>query len=175
VSAPDELRTERLVLRRPVDSDLPDLVAMHDDMRMMKTLGGRQDAEQTRAGLEAMLAYWEQHGFGHYIVTERGTGRFLGRCVLRRMVIDGAEEPEIGWSIVADEWGRGYATEAARAIMRVAFDTLGFESLVAVTLPFNDRSRRVMEKLGFAYEKDCWHAELPHVLYRLHGSAAEPD
>lgn len=166
MNAPAELRTDRLVLRRPVPEDLPDLVRMHDDLRVMKTLGGRQDEEQTRRGLALALEHWSEHGFGGYVL-RGGDGRFIGRCGPRRVEIDGADEVEVGWAVVAAEQNRGYATEAGRRCVRLAFDDLGFDDLVSFTLPFNAPSRRVMEKLGFSYEKDCWYKELPHVLYRL--------
>jgi RimJ/RimL family protein N-acetyltransferase len=167
VSAPEEIRTERLVLHRLSAGDLDDLVAMHADRRMMKTLGGLQDETQTRAGLASNIAHWDEHGFGLYSVRNPSDGRFWGRCGLRHVHVDDADEVEIGWAIVADQWGNGYATEAARANLDLAFGTLGLHDIVSFTLPYNDPSRRVMEKLGFLYEKDCWHAELPHVLYRL--------
>ena len=173
--APVEIVTDRMVLRRAGDADLADLAAMHADRRVMKTLGGLQDEEQTRAGLEKVKAHWDEHGFGLYVMRTASDGRFLGRCGLRHVEIDGAAEVEVGWSVVADEWGKGYATEAAARNLEVAFGELGLADVVAFTLPFNAASRRVMEKLGFAYEKDVWWYELPHVLYRIHGTAAESE
>jgi RimJ/RimL family protein N-acetyltransferase len=64
-------------------------------------------------------------------------------------------------------WGRGYAGELARTCARVGFEILGRADLVAFTLPTNDRSRRVMERVGFVYERDTIWADRPHVLYRL--------
>jgi RimJ/RimL family protein N-acetyltransferase len=69
--------------------------------------------------------------------------------------------------LVPDFWGRGLATELARESVRVGFGVLGVADLVCFTLPTNARSRRVMEKAGFRYERDVEHAGLPHVLYRL--------
>ena len=173
--APEELRTKRLRLRRVDDADLDDLVRMHADPRVMKTLGGLQDEARTREGLAKMRAHWADHGFGLYILRARDDGRFVGRCGLRHTEVDGEQEVEVGWSIVADEWGKGYATEAAREQVGLAFGELGFENIVSFTLPFNTASRRVMEKLGFGYEKECWYADLPHVLYRLHAIDGAPE
>ena len=166
MNAPAELATERLRLRRPSLDDSADLVRMHDDIAVMKTLGGRQDEAQTRRGLELAIDLWDEHGFGGYVL--RGEdGRFIGRCGPRRVEIDGAWEVEVGWAVVAAEQNKGYATEAAQRCVRLAFEELGLQDLVSFTLPFNTPSRRVMGKLGFVYEKDCWYKELPHVLYRL--------
>ncbi|MHC4850238.1 MAG: GNAT family N-acetyltransferase [Planctomycetota bacterium] len=166
MNAPAELATERLRLRRPSLDDLADLVRMHDDIRVMKTLGGRQDARQTGGGLAKSMEHWDRYGFGGYTLRDPD-GRYLGRCGPRRVEIDGAWEVEVGWAVIFDEQNKGYATEAARRCVALCFDELGLDDLVSFTLPFNAASRRVMEKLGFAYEKDCWYYELPHVLYRL--------
>jgi RimJ/RimL family protein N-acetyltransferase len=166
VNAPDELRTERLILGRPSLDDFDDLARLHDDLRVMKTLGGRQDERQTGAGLSRAMEHWDRYGFGGYTLRD-SDGRYLGRCGPRRVEIDGAWEVEVGWAVIFDEQNKGYATEAARRCVALCFDELGLDDLVSFTLPFNAASRRVMEKLGFAYEKDCWYYELPHVLYRL--------
>ena len=70
------------------------------------------------------------------------------------------------WFIDPDHWNRGYATEMAREAVRVAFDVLELDSVVAITAVANAPSRAVMEKLGMAYERDLVHAGMPHVLYR---------
>jgi ribosomal-protein-alanine N-acetyltransferase len=83
---------------------------------------------------------------------------------------------EIGWRLAADDWGRGLATEGAKAVVRYAFDALGLDSLVSFTVPANVRSLRVMEKIGMNRDpaEDFDHPNLPeghalrrHVLYRL--------
>jgi RimJ/RimL family protein N-acetyltransferase len=63
-------------------------------------------------------------------------------------------------------WGQGYATELGAAAVELAFGPLGLDSVVAYTLPHNLASRRVMDKLGFSYEREIVYADLPHVLYR---------
>jgi hypothetical protein len=73
----------------------------------------------------------------------------------------------VGYGLAAAFWGQGLATELARKSVWVGFETLGLSELVCFTLPTNGRSRRVMEKSGFRYERAFEHAGLPHVLYRL--------
>jgi RimJ/RimL family protein N-acetyltransferase len=97
--------------------------------------------------------------------------RFVGRGGLRRVVIDGKEEVEVGYGLVPEFWGRGLATELAVASVRAGFDVLKLPDIVSFTLPTNNKSRRVMEKVGFQYEKDVVWADLPHVLYRLRSNA----
>ena len=85
---------------------------------------------------------------------------------MRRVEIGGSEEAEVGYAIVAERWGEGLATEIAQASVEVGFEQLGLADLVAFTLPTNLASRRVMEKVGFVYERDVEYWALPHVLYR---------
>lgn len=91
----------------------------------------------------------------------------MGGAALRRVVIEGREEVELGYRVAAAWWGHGIATETASALVGVARDRLGLEEIVAFTLPSNLASRRVMEKVGFTYERDIEWAALRHVLYRL--------
>ena len=95
---------------------------MHLDPRMMRTLGGLRDRTQSRGDLDRMMQHWEEHGFGLYFLRGPDDGRFLGRAGLKRVHVNERDEIEIGWSIVADEWGKGLATEAARRLVELAFD-----------------------------------------------------
>ena len=96
--------------------------------------------------------------------------QFVGRGGLRRVVIDGKDEVEVGYGLMPEFWGQGLATELAVASVRVGFEVLKLPDVVSFTLPTNKKSRRVMEKAGFQYEKDVVWADLPHVLYRLRPS-----
>jgi RimJ/RimL family protein N-acetyltransferase len=165
---PERLETPRLYLTRPVDADLPDLTAMHTDPRVMATLGGLRPPEDLVAMHRRQFVSWGQVGFGWWVARHRTDGRFVGRGGLRPSVWDGnRREIEVGYGLVAEFWGRGLATELASESVRVGFDILGLPELITFTLPTNLRSRRVMEKVGFRYERDIEHAGLPHVLYRL--------
>jgi RimJ/RimL family protein N-acetyltransferase len=164
---PERLETARLLLTRPTDADRPDLLAMHSDPRVMATLGGLRTREELDASNDRLLAAWEQAGFGWWIARHRADGRFVGRGGLRRLPINGRGEVEVGYGLVAEFWGQGLATELAAESVRVGFEVLGVPELVCFTLPTNTRSRRVMEKAGFRYERDGEHAGLPHVFYRL--------
>ena len=174
VSALEERRTARLRLTRVRETDLPDLCRMHADPRVMEALGGALDDAETRAQLRDFSAHWDRHGFGPWTLRDAGDGRFLGRGGLRRVAVGGREEVEILYALAADAWGHGYATELARESARVAFDELGLDSLVAFTLPQNQRSLGVMRRAGFRYERHVEHAGLPHVLHRLRAPSARP-
>jgi ribosomal-protein-alanine N-acetyltransferase len=116
--------------------------------------------------LVAHEAKWEQHGFGLMAWYEKATGAFIGRGGIQWTHVGGRDEVEVGWAVMADRWGEGFATELAAASVDRGFDTLGLADVVAFTLPGNRASRRVMEKLAFEFERDVVHAGLPHVLYR---------
>jgi len=163
----DELRTERLLLRRPTPADHADLLRMHSDPEVMATLGGVRSEAETGAYLRQLIAHWDNHAFGYWIAHDPETGAFAGRAGLRLMVVAGQPEIELGYGFMSDYWGRGIATEAAAAIVRVGFESVETRDLVCFTETTNDRSQRVMEKAGFRYEKDFVYADISHRLYRL--------
>lgn len=165
------VETARLVLSRIGADDLADLCRMHRDEQVMATLGGVRSDEVSADILAQLMAHWDEHGFGYWMARDRVGGSFAGRGGLRRVVVGGGPEVELGYALMADHWRRGLAVELASACVRIGFDTLGCADLVAFTLPTNARSRRVMERIGFRYERDVIWAGMPHVLYRL--SAAE--
>jgi [ribosomal protein S5]-alanine N-acetyltransferase len=142
------------------------LRALDTDAEVMATLGGVRSENETWENLRAGLENWERNGFGTWVFRARESGEVVGTATLRRVEIEGREEVEVGYRVAAAWWGRGIATEMARALVGVARDRLGLEEIVAFTLPHNVGSRRVMEKAGFRYEGDIEWARLPHVLYR---------
>ncbi len=172
--AVDTVQTDRLLAERLRPADFDDLCRLHRDPRVMATLapaghptGGVLTDEETGQFLRRNLAHWDRHGYGLWAVRDRRDGRFVGRGGLRRVQIGDHEEVELGYALMADAWGRGLATELARAAVRVGFERLGLADIVCFTLTTNRASQRVMEKAGFRYERDLTHAGLPHRFYRL--------
>ena len=163
----DEWRTPRLRLRRPREDDFEHYIRMYADPVVMATLNGVRTRDETRVLFDRLLAHWEQHRFGLWIMCDPDTCEFIGRGGLRLLTLEGREEMEVGYGMMAAYWGRGLATELARESVRVAFEVLGRPDLVSFTLPTNRASQRVMEKAGFVYERDGTFADLPHVFYRL--------
>jgi ribosomal-protein-alanine N-acetyltransferase len=138
-----------------------------EDERVGATLGGVLTAEQIRTSVEHMAEHWARHGLGYWTWFERATGACVGRGGLHQTHVGGRDEVEVGWAVMADRWGEGFATEIGRASAEDAFGRLALLDVVAFTLPDNHSSRRVMQKLGFVYERDVLHAGSPHVLCRL--------
>jgi [ribosomal protein S5]-alanine N-acetyltransferase len=116
------------------------------------------------AWLEADVAHWEEYGFGPWLVFR--DGGFVGRAGLRWTQVEGVPEVELAWAVLPRWWGRGFATEAALAGVALARER-GIDRLIAMTLPTNAASRRVMEKIGMRFYGDIVHAGLPHVVYEL--------
>jgi ribosomal-protein-alanine N-acetyltransferase len=164
---PDRVTTERLILDRIRPSDLADLVRYCNNEQAMTPVGGRQTEAEVREWIDFQLVHWEQHGLGRWVLRDRASGAFLGRGGLKRIAIEGRDEVEIGYGLLPEYWGQGLATEMTVEALRLAFEVLGCESVVAFTRPTNDRSRRVMQRVGMLYERDIVWTDLPHVLYRM--------
>jgi [ribosomal protein S5]-alanine N-acetyltransferase len=168
----ESFTTERLLAERLGSQHLADLSRMHGDPRVMKTLapaghpnGGMLSEAETRAFLDRDAAHWEQYGYGLWALRDKTDAHFVGRAGLRRVHI-GGDEVELAYALVAEDWGKGFATEIAGALLRLGFEQLGLVTIVCFTLTTNLASQRVMQKAGFRYERDLMHAGLPHVFYR---------
>jgi RimJ/RimL family protein N-acetyltransferase len=136
----------------------------------MKTMGGSTATpRESRAWIERNLRHGQEPGLGIFVFRERETGTFVGRGAIRRIEIGGGEEVEVGYAVAAERWGRGLATEMAASLVAHA-EGQGLGGLVAYTEPTNAASRRVMEKVGFRYERDVEHEGRPQVLYRRRSS-----
>jgi len=94
-------------------------------------------------------------------------GAFVGRAGIRPLVVEGVEEIEIAYALARDAWGRGYAGEIAEALVEHALGRLALPSLVGVVMVDHGASRRVLERAGFAFEREVVHAGEPCALYRL--------
>ena len=138
------------------------------DPRMEATMGPPKTRPEIAERLEQATAQWARDGWGQWALFDRTTGALVGRGGPGRTVFDGCPEIELGWVITPERWGEGLATELGQASVDVAFAQLGLPELVAFTTPGNVASRRVMEKLGFTYEKTAPFMHYgEHMLYRL--------
>ena len=162
VFSTERLRAEPLSLAAHEE----ELAGLHADPRVMATMGGSTATpEESRAWIERNLTHGREQGLGIFVFRERETGAFVGRGAIRRIEIGGGEEVEVGYAVAAGQWGRGLATEMAQGLVAHA-EGRGLRGLVAYTEPANAASRRVMETVGFRYERDVEHHGRPQVLYR---------
>lgn len=137
------------------------------DPRVGATMGGVMRREVVAEMCAGVAQEWTRDGFSYWMFFDKATGEPVGRGGLRRTTFDGRPEVEVGWTTAPDRWGEGIATELGKLSVAVACEQLGLENVVAFTLPDNGASRRVMEKLGFKYEKTAPYRHFgDHVLYR---------
>ena len=168
-----QLETERLTLRGPTLQDFPELYAMWSDPEVVRTIPAKPFGEEecwTR--LLRYVGHWEVMGFGYWVVREKSSGGYVGDVGFadyKRAVdppIHGI--PEIGWVLAASSHGRGYATEAARAVIEWGAQHFGDVRTVCLIHPENTRSMRVAEKLGY---RECarptYHEHTTVLLERL--------
>ena len=165
------LRTERLILRAWLPEDLDAFAGMNADPRVMRFMPSLLTREQS----DAYAVRIADHFVGEL------DGEFIGVTGLSRPTFEAHFTPcvEISWRFRADFHNRGYATEAARAVLAHGFEALGIDEIVSFTVPHNLQSRRVMEKLGMRFDGEFDHPRLPdghelrrHVLYRINRSSS---
>lgn len=172
------LSTERLLLREWRETDREPLAAINADPEVMRFLGPPMTRERSDAFVDRAQRGFRRHpGWGWFAVQERATGELLGTVGLEHVHFEAHFTPavEVGWQLARTAWGRGLATEAASALVALAFDELELEQVVAFTLPANAASLGVMRRLGMTHDPadDFDHPELPdgplrrHVLLRL--------
>ena len=172
------LETERLRLRTWQPSDREPFAQMNADPCVMEFFPNCLTREESDAMVDRIEAHFRSKGSGLYAAELRDDGRFIGYIGLHAPTFEAHFTPcvEIGWRLASDVWGRGLATEGALAVARHAFENLGLNEIVSFTVPTNQRSIRVMEKIGMTHDAagDFEHPSLPaghslwhHVLYRL--------
>lgn len=177
------LTTERLILRTWQDSDLALMAAISSDPKVMEYFPATQDLTATRALIDHIHRHEKQFGYALHAVETKLTHEFIGfvglnqpSFVIPGFVAKGEPVVEIGWRLAAKHWGRGYATEAASAVLHHAFTGLQLPEIISFTAAINFKSRRVMEKIGLHHDAadDFNHPALDetsplkkHVLYRL--------
>jgi len=172
------IQTERLLLRQWKEEDREPFYRMNSDPRVMEFMPECLTRAESDSLVERIDEHFKKHGFGLFAAELREGRAFIGFVGLAVPSFRAHFTPcvEIGWRLAADYWGRGLATEGARAVVKYAFEALVLDALVSLTVPANARSRRVMEKIGMTHDAsdDFDHPNLPeghslrrHVLYRM--------
>jgi len=149
------IETERLILRRWREDDRPAFHAICADPQVMDWLGGVLTPEEADQRLARVEETFDRLGYGRFCVERRVDGRVLGWCGVmpahESQPIAGT--PEIGWRLIPEAWGQGYATEAAAAVLADAFHRLGLPEVWAYTSPHNLKSQAVMTRLGLTRQE----------------------
>ena len=184
-ASPVELHTRRCVLRQWQDSDLEPWTLMNADPEVRRYFPELLDAERASAEAGRCRDAIAQRGWGMWALEIPSEFRFAGFVGLHVPHFDAPFVPavEIGWRLARAAWGRGFATEAAQAALDFAFDRLALDKVVALAVPTNAPSLRVMERLGMRRDMagDFDHPRVPsghplcrHVLYRTTAPARSP-
>lgn len=172
------LETERLVLRPWRSDDVAPFVAIHADPAVTEFLPGPVSVDEALALFARQNALYEQYGSCYFAAQLKATDELVGFVGVKYVesLLPFAPCHEVGWRLGTPWWGKGLATEGARAALQHGFDRLSLDEIVSFTVSANVRSRRVMERLGMVHDVagDFDHPALParhrlarHVLYRV--------
>lgn len=166
------LETERLRLRMPKAEDFDAFADFMADEESARFLGGTQPRSVAWRSFAAIVGSWSIRGFSMFSVIEKNSGRWLGR--VGPWQPEGWPGTEVGWGIVRDAGGRGYATEAAAATIDWAFDALGWSEVVHTIQPANEPSKALARKLGSQYLRDGrLPAPMDHLPMEIWGQSRE--
>ncbi len=175
----DEIRTQRLLMRRWREADREPFAAMNADPEVMEHFRSTQTREESGAMVDRIEAHFDEHGYGLWVVeVDEMFAGFTG-LAWARFEAPFTPAVEVGWRLARAYWGRGIASEAATAALEVGLTQI--ESIVSFTALTNLRSQRVMERIGMRREQEFNHplvdtpAHLrPHVLYRADRTTWSP-
>lgn len=177
MNQPIEFNTDRLRLRQWRSSDRKPFAELNADPRVMEFFPSTLSPEASHAAVDRWQAQIAERGWGLWAVEIRETREFIGFVGLQepQAPLPFAPCVEVGWRLAYAYWGHGYATEAARAALRVGFEQLRLEEIVSFTAVINRRSRAVMERLGMREDNTTFlHPNVPegsplreHCLYRF--------
>lgn len=172
------IKTNRLILRPWRAEDFEPFAALNADPRVMEFFPATLTREESDALAQRIINSMNKQNWGLWAVTVPGIAEFIGFIGLAVPSFEAHFTPaiEVGWRLAYPYWGQGYATEGALAALKFGFEELGLTEIVSITAVQNQRSRRVMEKIGMHRnpEDDFDHPKLPaghvlskHVLYRI--------
>jgi [ribosomal protein S5]-alanine N-acetyltransferase len=163
------LTTERLALRRITAADLDWFVEFYSDEEQARHLGGIKTREQVKDMMRTrVLEYYDAYpGLGMWMTVERETGRPIGFHLLNN--IQGETIIQVGYGLVKDVWGKGYATEMAEAVLRYGFTDLALPRIAGMATLSNGASIRVLEKIGLERHGE---RSFPHPAYASSGPLA---
>lgn len=159
----DSLRTARLLMRRWLDSDREPFAAINADPETMRFFSKRLSREDSDQMVDRIEERFARQGWGLWALEVAGTGEFIGFTGLNPMPdgVPGADGTEIAWRLDKRAWHQGYATEAARAALGVAFGGAGLDEVWSMTAVLNEPSQAVMRRLGLAEFSRFDHPKIP--------------
>ncbi len=169
------IETPRLILRSWTEEDLLPFVQLNSDENVMKYFAKSLSENESREMFNRIQTHFEENGYGLYAVETKKHKAFIGFTGFQKIPFETDFTPgiEIGWRLMFDKWGKGYATEAASACLRYAGERLEFKEVYSFTTIWNKMSENVMQKIGMEKVKEFNHPLLAenhllskHVLYK---------
>jgi RimJ/RimL family protein N-acetyltransferase len=160
------ISTPRLLLRELKSADAPALFEVLGDPETMRFYPRPYSREEVDEWIGRQIGRYAM-GAGLLGVVLRDSGTLIGDCGLVWQEVEGVQEPEIGYHVHREHQGRGYATEAARAVRDYAFGTLGCDHVISMIRPENLASRRVAEKNGLTVDRTVFWRGYDHCVYQL--------
>lgn len=159
------IETERLLLRMFEARDLDSAFRLFNDEEVQKYLSpeNRRTRERMKVTLQNFVKRWRERGFGLWCVSEKSGDKMYGYCGFQHF--DETPDAEVLFAFFKDFWGKGFATEAAKACLKFGFEELHFEKVFAATHPENTASVGVLEKIGMTFEKRNAHYGIDTVRY----------
>ncbi|MGH9738155.1 MAG: GNAT family N-acetyltransferase [Candidatus Acidiferrales bacterium] len=165
------IETKRLFLREWRETDVNSYIEMSRDIgyNCFSPPGAYsvRDEAEAKGEIRKRMELFAARGFAKFPVFLKQDEDFIGTCGLQPVQIEEKEEIELGYRLCLKHWGRGYALEAATAVLRYGFEDLKLEKLKAFVLPQNRASVRILEKLGCQYQREFLYAGIPHRLYKI--------
>jgi ribosomal-protein-alanine N-acetyltransferase len=161
------IETDRVRLLSWKESDAEKFQRISSDPEVMRYInGGRPwSSGELAEFIGRQMRHETSRGFCLWRMVGKTDGETIGLCGLQPLAIGGRDEVEIGWWLAPGCWGKGLATEAAQSVLRYAFECAGLERVIAIAIPENLASRRIMEKIGMRYESETEHKGFRVVLY----------
>jgi RimJ/RimL family protein N-acetyltransferase len=167
------LETPRLALREMSLDDLDFIATMLADPLVMRFYPQTYSREEAAAWIERQMDRYARHGSGLWLALDRTTGEPMGQVGLLRQMVDGVEEPEVGYLLYHAYWSRGYATEAAGAVRDWAFEVRGEPHVISLIRPENVPSQAVALRLGMKPERETLFHDLRHLVFVLRRPSSE--
>lgn len=172
------IETERVILRTWRDDDLNEYYRINQDPKVIEFLRGPLTMQEAKDFIAFVNQQFYKIGYTLWAAEEKSSGKLMGFIGLDPLKWEALFGPcvEIGWRLGSEYWGKGYATEGAKAALEYGFNKCGLTEIVSFTVPANVRSIRVMEKIGMKrdFNGDFTHPKLStdhplskHVLYKI--------
>ena len=165
------IETDRLFMRKMTYDDIPSLNKILQDEKTMYAYEHAFSDEEVVSWLEKQMKNYETYGFGLFGMILRETGEFIGQCGITMQDFSGKSVPEIGYLLNRDFWHNGYATEAALAMKKYAFEVLSFKEVYSIIRDTNIASQNVAKRVGMKsvgeIVKHYYNMDMPHTVFSV--------